>query len=285
VADIPLVPEGDIFHRRDGISADHPSQSAEPLAGDRIPFMGHRRAPLLPGTKIFLHLEDLGPLEVTELGRPSVNARCDQCQRHHKLRVTVALDDLRREGRRDEPEFFADVGLHAGVEVGMRANGAADLADADALAGLLEPFERARELVIHEREFEAECDRLGMDPMAAADHRGELVFDSADGNRLAKGSEVGSQNVAGLQHLHGDGRVEQVRRCETLVDPPRGRSDVRGHILQERNDVVVGSFFDLPNGRDIKLSFRPDLKGILAGDRPDIGHRLAGKSLNLEPDF
>ena len=46
---------------------------------------------------------------------------------------------------------------------------------AAAFAGALQSFERAAELVIHQRHLQAEGRRLGVDAVAAADHGGELI--------------------------------------------------------------------------------------------------------------
>ena len=67
VRDVALVPERDVLesdHRR---RADDPGQAADPLGGDRVPLVRHRRGALLPGAERFLDLPDLGAREMTDL--------------------------------------------------------------------------------------------------------------------------------------------------------------------------------------------------------------------------
>ena len=53
----------------------------------------------------------------------------------------------------------------------MRTDRTTDLADADAVAGLGKAFFRAPEFVEHERQFQTKRDRLGVNAVAAPDHR------------------------------------------------------------------------------------------------------------------
>ena len=199
--------------------------------------------------------------------------------------MAVALDDLGREHGGFEGELFANGFLDARIEVGVGADGAADFADADTLAHFAEALERAGEFVIHQRHLQAETDRLRVDAVAAADHRGEFVLLRADGHRLAQGEEIGFEQIAGLEHLDGDGRVEQVGRGETLVNPARGGADILGDILEERDDIVVRAFFDLADFFDVESSLGADFGGVGFRDRAEFGHRLTGEGFDLEPDF
>ena len=92
----------------------------------------------------------------------------------HELRVPIALNDLRGKRRRLQAELLADRSLDRRIEVRVRADRAAQLADAHARRRLLEPFQGAAEFVIHQRQLQSEGDRLGMDAVAAADHRRHL---------------------------------------------------------------------------------------------------------------
>ena len=121
--------------------------------------------------------------------------------------------------------------------------------------------------------------------MAAADHRGELVLLRADGDGLSQGEEVGFEQIAGLEHLDGDGRVEKVGGGEALVNPTRGRADIFSNILEERDDIVVRAFLDFADFFDVESSLRADFCGVGFRDRAEFGHRFAGEGLDLEPDF
>ena len=57
----------------------------------------------------------------------------------------------------------------------MRADGAAQLADATRSERLRETLFRAAEFVVHQRQLQPESDRLRVNAMAAADHRRHFV--------------------------------------------------------------------------------------------------------------
>ena len=52
------------------------------------------------------------------------------------------------------------------------SDGAAEFADPDPLAGLGETLVARAEFIVHQRQFQTEGDRLGVDTVAAPDHRG-----------------------------------------------------------------------------------------------------------------
>ena len=108
MADVALVPERDVLQRGDGIAANDPRETAQAFAGDRVALVRHRRTAFLPVAEKFFHFENFGPLQMTELGRPAIDARGDQRERGQKFRVPVALDDLGRKRRRFQAELLAD---------------------------------------------------------------------------------------------------------------------------------------------------------------------------------
>src|SRR5207245_273242 len=102
--------------------------------------------------EIFFNLENFGPLQVTKLRRPAINARGDDGERAQKFGVAIALDDLGGKGGRFDPEPFANFSFNFWIDMGMGADGAANFADADPFPSLAKPFFGAPELVEHERE-------------------------------------------------------------------------------------------------------------------------------------
>ena len=285
VTDVALVPESDVFHGGLGIAAKDASEAAEALAGDRVPLVRHGGASLLPLGKSLLHLEDFRPLEMAELGGPAVDAAADERDRRHELGMTVALDDLGGNVRGLEAEFFADVGLDLGIEMGVCSNGPADRTVCDAFPGLLQTLDGAAELVVHNGKLETEGDRLGMDAVAAADHRGEFVLLGPRGDRLQELLQVLEQDIGRLDHLDRQGGVEQVGRGESAVDPSGRLADMDGDFLEEGDHVVIRPLLDLADLVDAEGSLIADRLGILLGDDSDLGHPFAGKGLDFEPDF
>src|SRR5204862_8181246 len=119
VADVALVPEGDVLQRGNGVAPDDAGEAGESFPGDRVAFVRHGAAALLAFRERFLGFENFRALEVAELDGPALDARTDECQRIHELGVNVALHDLRGNQRRAQAEFFAYDGFHGGRQ--MRA--------------------------------------------------------------------------------------------------------------------------------------------------------------------
>ena len=69
VADVALVPERLVLEPGPGVAADQPGEPRDPLREDRVPLVGHRRAPLLARPERLHQLGDLGVLQVADLGR------------------------------------------------------------------------------------------------------------------------------------------------------------------------------------------------------------------------
>ena len=115
--------------------------------------MRHRGAAFLAFAKIFFHFENFSPLKMAKLCRPAIDARRNHCDRCHELRVPIPLHDLCRKRRWFNPKLFADRAFNFWIYMCVRADGAADLADANSFAHLRETLFCAAEFVVHQREF------------------------------------------------------------------------------------------------------------------------------------
>ena len=148
--------------------------------------MRHGRAPFLPLAKLLLDLEDIGSLQVADLGGDLLH-RCRQNrERRHVLGVPVALHDLRRHGRNTQAELAQHVLLDAAVEVRVVADRARYLAVGNGVDGAAKvPFAAAHLVVPHER-LQAKRRRFGVDTMRAADHDRLLVRERLFLERLAQ---------------------------------------------------------------------------------------------------
>ncbi len=183
-----------------------------------------------------------------------------------------------------QPEAAQTCFFYARIEVRMGADGAAELADADALAGLSQPLVRAAEFVVHQREFQPESHRLGVDAVAAADHGRVLEGPRPVGDHAAQRRQVREQEVAGGGHLHGQRRIEDVRGGQTLMNPSSCRSDVGGDVFEESDDVVLRALFDLVDFIDGEPRLGADGPASSIGIDPSLGEGLAGEHFNFEPD-
>jgi len=68
------------------------------------------------------------------------------------------------------------------------------------------------------------------------------------------------------------------------MDEARLRSDMLGQVRQERDDVMLGLALDLVDPLDLPGAAFPDRLGGLLGDDAELGLRVAGVRLDLEPD-
>ena len=100
---------------------------------------------------------------------------------------------------------------------------------------------------MHQRHFQAEGRRLGVNAVAAADHRRELVLARLFGDDLAQRLDVRDQHVGGLRHLHGEGGVANVAAGQAEMEPAAGgRADVFGDVGGEGDDVVIEGASPVP---------------------------------------
>ena len=180
---VPLVPQRDVLEPGLEVAAKHVGKTTELLGAPRVALVRHGAGALLRARgERLLYLADLGALEMTYLEGERLDRRAERGARVEQLGVAVAGDHLR--GRRGpKPELFTDVRLDLRVDVGVRADRAGDLADGDGLACVLEADAVVAELQGPERELAPERDRLRVDPVRAAGHRGAVVLTCPPGDR------------------------------------------------------------------------------------------------------
>ena len=116
-----------------------------------------------------LHLADLGACEVPDLEGEGIEGGRDDRERREKLRMAVALEDLRRGWRGLEADPLAREPLELGIRRGVGADRARELADAHPLERPRDAFLAARQLERPAGELEPEGCGLGMDAVRAAD--------------------------------------------------------------------------------------------------------------------
>ena len=239
----------------------------------------------MPLGEEFLHFEDFGALQVTELGGPAVDRTGGQGEHGDELGMAVALHDLGGKGGGFESEPDADLILDARIQMGPRPDRTAQFPHRDPLTHFDEALADTAKFIIHESQLEPEGDRFGMDAMAASHHGGQFVSAGLLGGRSADLIDAPDQKVDGRGHLHGERGVEDIRGSQSLVHPAGGGADRVRHILKEGDDIVVGPLFDLKNGRNGKLGLFADGLGVFLRDLSEARHGFAGESFDLEPDF
>ena len=131
-----------------------------------------------------------------------------------------------------------------------------------------------------------------MDAVAAADGQRALVFQGAFLQRGQHQLDVGQQQVCRLGQLHGEAGVQHVAAGHAQMDEPAVRPDPFCQPGQEGDDVMAGFPLDgvdpLQVGGaqagDVQAAIGADVVCCLGRDGAELGHRLGGQRLDVEPD-
>ena len=252
---------------------------------DRVPLVRHRRRALLSFAERLFDLAHLGAREVADLERELVERRRAHGERREQLRVSVALDDLRRRRRRLQPEALARDPLDLGVDRRVLADGAGELADAHAFERARDARARAVELERPDRELQPERRRLGVDAVRAADAERQPVLLRARDDRRERAVEAVEQQRSGLLDLERERGVDDVRRGEAVVEPAAGRPELLGDGVDEGGRVVVQARFELGDALRVTEPSRARRisRNDVGRDRADLGPTFECGELDLEP--
>ena len=176
--------------------------------------------------------------------------------------------------------------------MGARPHGAAEFADGSDVADAFEAFVRATEFVIHEREFEAKGRRFGVDSVAATNAGRQHVLLRPAGDDLAQFLHLGDEEVRALDHLHGEGGIDDVAAGEAEVEPSARRVvDPLGDGGGEADDVMVEGLFEFLLAFDqlrwmavkvVRAGFDPLEVGL--GHDAFVDERLGDEEFDLQPD-
>ena len=247
--------------------------------------MGHRRRALLPFGKRLFHFADLGLLQAADLQCELLETGRGDRERAQQLGVAVALNHLRRHRIWLEPQAAADRRLDRRIEVRKRADGTGNHADPHAFARAAHALDRAGDVGVPQRQFQAEGHDLGVDAVRPPDHGRVLVLDRAGLDRIGKSGQQLEDDVARLDHLQGLRGINHVRGGEAEVQPAGRRADLLGHRGGEGNDVVLGDSFDFVDARDVEGALRPQVACGLGRNNAGLGHGFGGGNLDREPGF
>ena len=170
------MPKRDVLQTGDEVPAQHPGKTYEAFGGDRVALVRHGRRALLADCEGLFDLADLGPLEIADLGRESLDGGAERGARVQVLAMAVPGDHLGGRNRR-QAESAAHVLLDRRVDVGIGADGSRKLANSDRLSCAAQPRPVAVSLQAGQGELGAEGGRLGVHAVRPADggHRRELV--------------------------------------------------------------------------------------------------------------
>ncbi len=249
VRDVSLVPEGDVLEPDERISSDDPSQAADALRDDRVPLVRHGRRPLLALRERLLHLANLRACEVADLEREPVERRPDDRERRKKLRVAIALKDLRGRRSRLEPEGLARATLHLRGRGRVRPHRPRELPDSHSRERVVEPVSIALELEHPAEQLEPERRRLRVNAVRTAyRHRVPVLLCARENACGGAVDAVANQRACALDGQRERG-VDDVGRGEPVVEPASVGSEIRRDRVDERRDVVVRRSLELGDAR------------------------------------
>ena len=156
---VALVPERDIFHRRQRHAAHEAGEAGEIFGQHRIALVRHGRGALLAFGEIFLGLQHFGALQMADFGREPLDRRGDDAERREKHGMPVARNDLGRDRLDRKAELFGDMGFDARIDIGEGADRAGNGAGGDLFARRDKPRAGAGELGIGLRRVSARRSR------------------------------------------------------------------------------------------------------------------------------
>ena len=283
MADVALVPEGHVLKGSNGVAAQHPGQTADPLTADRVALVGHGGAALLPLGEVLLHFQHVGALEVANLGGEALQGGAHQGEGLHVVGMAIAGDHLGAGGVGSQPEDLAGDGFHLGIGVGIGAHGAAHLAHGHIL---LKPFQPDavplgfRQPAGH---LEPEGDRFAVDGMGAADHFGALMGPGQFAQGIGQGIEFGAQQGHGTFQLQGHARVQHVAAGHAHMDVTSGITNVLIHVGEEGDHVVAHLGFDFEDALHLEAGLRLDGVESLLGHATEPAVSFGGSDLHIKP--
>src|SRR5580704_12144871 len=136
VGDVALMPECDVLIRGDHIGSNEARETPYLLAGDRVAFVRHRGTSALLPVERLLGFTHFSPLQMANFERDFFERGSDQRERTHVVRVTIALDYLRRYRRDREALSFADPRFRFWPQMRSVAHRAGNLAYRHLLRGV-----------------------------------------------------------------------------------------------------------------------------------------------------
>ena len=294
MADVALVPQGNVVKGDLSVGLHDARQSADLLHGDGVALVRHGGAALLALAERLLGLERIGLLQVADLGRDALAG--GRCSGKHagKVGVVIAADDLRGQRIVDQAQVLADVLLDERFDGAVGADVTGDGTEGNVLASVLKTIEVALEFPCPRAKLHTKGHRLGMDAMGAAGAERIALLEGTTLADYAKLLDVLDNQVARLSKLIAQSRIAQVGAGHTVVNPAARLGldlgnigvDIFLHVGQEGDDIVARDLLDLVNLRLLKVGVVANPLGLFFGntDLAELRLSLAGQDLNLLPN-
>ena len=196
--------------------------------------------------------------------------------------MMVPLHYLGCNGFHFQPQFFADIFFHIGVNVRIGADGAGQFAHAHVFRGPFHPLNVPQGLAVPEQQLQAEGGRFRMNAVGTADGRHIFEFHGTAFQHFRQLLQIFQDYVRSLLHLHIQARILHVRGSKAHVDIFGFVAHVFRHGRQKRDDVVVDFLIDLMNTVYIKIRFGFNDLHRFFGNAPQLRIGFAGSDLHIQ---
>ena len=197
--------------------------------------------------------------------------------------MPVSGNDLCRDLLPVETERVHHPGFDRRRSRGIGPDRAGELADPAGVDGFPEPFEVPVGLEGEAGQPQSESRRLGVDPVGPPDAERVPEFEGPFDQSISICEGPLDQDLTGRTELDGQGRVEHVRRGQSVMDPPAFITDRGGNHVDERGDVMVGDLLTLVDRLDREGCLLPTPLRVF-GRNDALGYPcLRGCQLDREP--
>src|SRR5829696_1797544 len=198
--------------------------------------------------------------------------------------MAVAGDQLCGSGLASQSEALTGYALHLRIAAAIDPDRTGELPDPDSLQRAHEPMPVPLQLEGPAGQFGPERDRLRVDAVRATHHRGFAVLLRAGHDRRERALEPVEDELAGILGLEGESRVEDIRRCQAVVQPATDGPELFLDGVDEGSEVVLRPRLDRGDTlRRRDVGTFPDLSQCFARDDPCLGPALERSKLHLEP--
>ncbi len=93
---------------------------------------------------------------------------------------------------------------------------------------------------------------------------------------------LADQDFSRVLHHKAHGRILDIIGSQTFMDVFGSIADMFSHRSKQRNDIMVGRFFDLMDPIQIEVRFRLDIVERVIRDDPQFVHRFTGSDLDFD---
>ena len=200
------------------------------------------------------------------------------------MRVAIALDHLRRDARGLQPQLRQRLFFDLRRQMRERSDRAGELSRRASFRRLPGSARSCRRISSYQSaSFSPNV--VGSAWMPCVRPTATVVLNSCARffRTSSKPRDARGDDLGGVDHLQGHGRVEHIRRGQAEVKVARGRSDELRDRCREGDDVVLRFQLDLVDAIDGEIRLGFDFGGGVFGNDALRGERFRDGEFDVEP--